>query len=103
MKCIIAYNERSSGSALEYEQAQKRVLQLFGKLKFPETFRVEKFYSQVGKWSGFIIADVDDLAAVQKVTSIFPTFVFDVYPVMEIGEAVQAELEAISWRDSIKD
>jgi hypothetical protein len=35
MKCIITYNERSAGSALDYEQAQKRVLQLFTKLKFP--------------------------------------------------------------------
>ena len=40
------------GSPIEYENAQKRILEVFGQWKAPANFKIEFFVIRVGEWVG---------------------------------------------------
>jgi len=46
---MISWFERPQGSAAEYENAQKRILEVFGQSKAPTGFRIESFVVRVGE------------------------------------------------------
>ena len=50
MKYMITWNERSQGSPMEYENAQKRILEVFTQWKAPDNFKIEMFVIRVGDW-----------------------------------------------------
>ena len=41
MKYMITWNERPQGSPMEYEKAQKRILEVFSPWKAPANFKIE--------------------------------------------------------------
>lgn len=102
MKYMLNWSERPQGSPMEYENAQKRILEVFTQWKAPPNFKIELFVIRVGDWGGYMLVDCDDPAAVHKMCSTFPAFVFEVRPVIPIAEAVRVEQEAIDWRDGLK-
>jgi hypothetical protein len=102
MKCMISWFERPQGSALEYENAQKRILGVFRHWEMPSTLKVEAFVVRVGEWGGHMLVETTDMAAVHRLCSTFPAFEFQVHPVLDVHEAVNVELEAIAWRDRLK-
>jgi hypothetical protein len=67
MKYMISWNERSQGSPIEYENAQKRILDVFTRSKAPEGFKIEMFVIRVGDWGGYMLMDCDDPLAVHKI------------------------------------
>jgi hypothetical protein len=102
MKYMITWNERSQGSAIEYEKAQQRILDVFRKWETPANFKIELFVIRVGDWGGYMLADCDDPVTVHKFCSMLPAFVFEARPVIPIEDAVRGELEVMAWRDSLK-
>jgi hypothetical protein len=48
----ISWFERPQGSPIEYENAQKRILEVFGQWKAPANFKIEFFVIRVGEWGG---------------------------------------------------
>jgi muconolactone delta-isomerase len=102
MKYVVSWNERPHGSAIEYENAQKRILGTFQHWQMPESIDVQQFLVRVGDYGGYMIVETDDAKALQKLTSSFPAFQFRVESVLDISEAVPVELEAIAWRDSVR-
>ena len=48
MKYMISWFERSQGSPGEYENAQKRILEVFTQWKAPDNFKIELFVVRVG-------------------------------------------------------
>ena len=102
MKYVISWNERSQGSPLEYENTQKRILEVFGQWKAPENFKIEFFVIRVGDWGGYLLVDCDDLLTIHKFCSMLPAFEFQARPVVPVMDAVRAELEVIDWRDELK-
>lgn len=102
MKYMITWVERSQGSPMEYENAQKRILEVFTQWKAPDNFKIELFVIRVGDWGGYMLADCDDPATVHKVCSTWPAFEFQARPVIPIEDAVRVELEAMAWRDELK-
>lgn len=101
MKYMISWTERPQGSAVEYENAQKRILGVFRHWEMPAAFRIEQFVVCVGHWGGHIVLETDDAASLHRFCSAFPAFSFHVQPVLDIQAAVAAELEAIAWRDGV--
>ncbi len=73
MRYVISWFERPQGSPMEYENAQKRILE-----------------------------ECDDPVTIHKFCSMLPAFVFEVHPVITVEEAVRGELEVIAWRDGLK-
>jgi hypothetical protein len=103
LKYMISWFERPQGSPTEYENAQKRILDVFTKWKAPANFKIELFVVRVGEWGGHMLVDCDDPATVHKACSTFAAFEFQVRPVIPVEEAVRVELEAIAWRDGLKN
>jgi muconolactone delta-isomerase len=101
MKYMLTWTERSQGSPIEYENAQKRILEVFTQWKAPANFKIELFVIRVGDWGGYMMLDCDDPTAVHKFCSMLPAFVFEARPVIPIADAVRVELEAIAFRDDL--
>jgi Protein of unknown function (DUF3303) len=102
MKYMISWFERPQGSPAEYENAQKRILEVFTQWKAPDNFKIELFVVRVGDWGGYMLVDCDDPLTVHKFCSTLPAFVFEARPVVPVMDAVRVELEAIAWRDGLK-
>src|ERR1700746_3019043 len=102
MKYMLTWTERPQGSPIEYENAQKRILEVFTQWKAPSNFKIELFVIRVGDWGGYMLLNCDDPAAVHKFCSMLPAFVFEVRPVIPIEDAVRVELESIAFRDGLK-
>ena len=47
MKYVISWFERPQGSPIEYENAQKRILEVFSQWKAPGNFKIEFFVNRV--------------------------------------------------------
>jgi muconolactone delta-isomerase len=103
MKYMISWFERPQGSPVEYENAQKRILEVFGPWKAPGNFKIEFFVIRVGEWGGHLLVDCDDPLAVHKFCSTLPAFEFRVSTVVPVEDAIRVELEAIVWRDNLKN
>jgi muconolactone delta-isomerase len=102
VKYVVSWRERSGGSAIEYEAAQKRVLQLFQQWAMPETLKFEQFLVRVGDYGGYAVVQTGDVGALHKMTSAFAVFQFKVETVMDVMDAVAVEVDAIKWRDATK-
>jgi muconolactone delta-isomerase len=102
MKYVISWFERPQGSAIEYENAQKRILEVFGQWKAPAGLKIEFFVVRVGEWGGHMLVDCDNPTEIHKLCSMLPAFVFEARAVIPVEEAVRSELEVIAWRDKLK-
>lgn len=102
MKYVISWNERSQGSPTEYENAQKRILDVFSQWTAPDNFKIEMFVIRVGDWGGYMLLDCDDPLEIHKFCSLLPAFVFEARPVVPVMDAVRVELEVIAFRDGLK-
>ncbi len=69
MKYVISWFERPQGSPMEYENAQKRILEVFGQWKAPADFKIEFFVIRVGEWGGHMLVECDDPVTVHKFCS----------------------------------
>ena len=77
MKYRITWNERPQGTPIEYENAQKRILEVFGPWKAPANFKIESFVIRVGDWGGYMLMECDDPLEVHKFCSMLPAFTFE--------------------------
>ena len=75
MKYMISWFERPQGSPAEYENAQKRILEVFTQDgRHPANFKIELFVVRVGEWGGHMLVDCDDPTTVHKVCSTLACF-----------------------------
>src|SRR5665811_43526 len=101
LKRQLTWTERSQGSPIEYENAQKRILEVFTQWKAPANFKIELFVIRVGDWGGYMMLDCDDPLAIHKFCSMLPAFEFQARPVIPVEDAVRVELETMAWRDAL--
>ena len=102
MQYVISWFEHPQGSPMEYENAQKRILEVFGQWKVPANFKIKFFVVRVGEWGGHMLVDCDDPSTVHKFCSMLPAFTFTVHPVVPVQDAIRVELEAMAFRDGLK-
>ena len=76
---------------MEYENAQKRILEVFTQWKAPDNFKIEMFVIRVGDWGGYMLLDCDDPLAVHKFCSMLPAFEFEARPVVPVMDAVRVD------------
>ena len=101
MKYVVTWWERPGGSFSDYEQAQKRVLDVFQKWPMPESLTFHQFLVRVGEFGGYAVIETDNLADLHKLTTVFAVFQFRVEPVLDVMDAVAAETAGIEWRDTV--
>jgi hypothetical protein len=102
MQYMITWNERQQGSSIEYENAQKRILEVFSPWKAPTNFKIHSFVIRVGDWGGYMLMECDDPLEVHKFCSMLPAFTFEARPVVPVADAIRVELEAMAYRDGLK-
>ena len=102
MQYMITWNERQQGSPIEYENAQKRILEVFSPWKAPANFKIHSFVIRVGDWGGYMLMECDDPLEVHKFCSMLPAFTFEARPVIPVADAIRVELEAMAYRDGLK-
>lgn len=102
MRSMISWFERTQGSPAEYENAQKRILEVFSHWTMPDSFKIEAFVVRLGEWGGYMLVDCDDPLTIHRFCSTFPAFEFKVCPVIAVDDAVRVELEVIAWRDGLQ-
>ena len=100
MKYVVTWSERPGGSASEYEEAQHRVLSLFDKWEMPESLNFQQLVVRVGEFGGYAVIETDNPLDIHKLTTVFAVFQFKVEPVVDVMDAVGAELEAMAWRNA---
>jgi muconolactone delta-isomerase len=77
------------------------VLEVFEPWQPPESITSHQFLVRVGEFGGYAVVETDDVAALQRLTTTFAVFQFRVESVMDVMDAVAAEVEGIRWRDSL--
>jgi hypothetical protein len=102
MKVMLSWRERPMGSSAAYENAQKRILSVFKHYKFPESIKVLHFVIRVGDWGGYMLLETTDMVSVHKLSTLLPSFEFRLEQVIDIDQAISAELETMAWRDGLQ-
>jgi hypothetical protein len=102
MQYMITWNERQQGSPSEYENAQKRILEVFSPWKAPANFKIQSFVIRVGDWGGYMLMECDDPLEVHKFCSMLPAFTFEARPIIPVADAICVEVEAMAYRDGLK-
>jgi len=51
MQYMITWNERQQGSPIEYENAKKRILEVFSPCSSPANFKIQSFVIRVGDFA----------------------------------------------------
>ncbi|MGY1810155.1 DUF3303 domain-containing protein [Blastococcus sp. SYSU D00669] len=101
MKYVVNWRERPTGSAAEYEAAQKRILEVFADWKMPESLEFQQFLVRVGEFGGYAVIETDSRADLHHVTTVFAPFSFTVEPVLDVMDAVAAQSRGIEYRDAL--
>lgn len=101
MKYVVTWWERPTGSAADYEAAQKRILGLFQQWEMPASLQIHQFLVRVGEFGGYAVLETDQPADIHRLTTVFAAFKFRLEPVLDVGDAVATEGVAIAWRDGL--
>lgn len=96
MKCVVTWCERPTGSAAEYEAAQKRILGLFQHWEMPASLQIHQFLVRMGEFGGDVVLEIDQPAEIQCMTTVFAAFKFRLKPVLDVGDAAATEAAAIA-------
>jgi hypothetical protein len=102
MKFVISMSFLRNGSAAENEAAQRRLLDIYSQWKPPAGMTFQQFLSRCDGAGGFAVVEADNAADLINATSKFGAFIeYQIHPVVEIADGVQAAQEAFSFLDSI--
>jgi hypothetical protein len=98
MKFVVSMNFLRNGSAAENKAAQKELLDLYSKWKPPDGTTFHQFLGRIDGGGTFAVVETDNPADLMDTTSKFGAFVdYQIYPVVEIADAVQAAQDAVSF------
>ena len=102
MKYLMTYTSRLSGSAAENEQSVKRALEVFSKWTPPQSSTFHQWVARVDGNGGCAIVETDRIADLLDGVSKF-AFIneFEIHPVVELAEAMQALQAAVDFREAI--
>jgi hypothetical protein len=102
MKFVIAMTFLRNGSGADNEATQRRMLDAYSKWQAPAGMTFQQFLTRCDGSGGFAIVETDKSADLIDATSKFGAFIdYQIYPVVEVADGVQAAQEATSFLDSI--
>lgn len=101
MKFVVSMNFLRNGSAAENKATQKELLDLYSKWKPPAGTTFHQFLGRIDGGGTFAVVETDNPADMMDTTSKFGAFVeYQVYPCVEIADAVQAAQAAQEFLNS---
>jgi hypothetical protein len=102
MKYLVAWTNRSGGSASDNEATVARSLEVFSKWSPPADETFHQFLSRLDGEGGYAVVETDNpLSLLEGPAKFGPYFEFSVTPVVDITEGVPVLNEGIEFRRSI--
>ncbi len=102
MKYLMTYTFRLNGSAAENERSIKRGLEVFSKWTPPQSATFHQWVSRVDGNGGCAIVETDNVADLLDGVAKFAYInQFELYPVVDIAEAMQALQVGVDFREAI--
>lgn len=102
MKYVVSWTYKWNGSAAENEAGARRALEVFAKWTPPAGERFHQFVGKLDGSGGFAVVETDNPMDLANAPSRFGFFTeYQIYPVADIAEAVQAFQEGAEFRESI--
>jgi len=99
MKYVFSWTFRLGGSAADNEAGVKRILEVYSKWAIPASTTYHQFVSRVDGNGGFAVVETDDpMDLVRDVSKFGPFMEYQVYPVVDVADSVQATLEGVEFR-----
>ncbi|MFI5716344.1 DUF3303 domain-containing protein [Nocardia sp. NPDC051750] len=102
MKYVVSWKYRWNGSAAENEESVRRALAVFANWKPVDGVTYHQMVGRLDGSGGFAVVETDnpiDLTDAPKKFGFFADY--EIQPVVELAEAVQAIEEGVSFRESI--
>jgi hypothetical protein len=102
MKFVISMSFLRNGSAAENEAAQRRLLDVYSSWKPPAGMTFQQFLTRCDGGGGFAVVETDNAADLIDATSKFGAYIdYQIHPVVEIADGIEAAQEALSYLQSI--
>ena len=102
MKYVVSWTARGSGSAAEMEVGERRSMEVFAKWAPDPSVTFHQFVQRVDGEGGFSVVETDNPETILADSAKFsPWFAFEVFPVVDMTDAVAVFNDAIEFRDSI--
>lgn len=99
MKYVVSWTFRFGGSAADNEAGVKRLLEVYSKWTMPASTTYHQFVSRVDGNGGFAVIETDNLMdLVGDIGKLSPLLEYQVYPVVEVADSVQATQEGVKFR-----
>ncbi len=103
MKYVVSWTYKWNGSAAENEASIERALQVFAKWTPPASATFHQFVGNLDGTGGFAVVETDNPMDVANGPSRFGFFAdYQIVPVADITEAVQAFQEGVEFRKSVR-
>ncbi|MGB3352612.1 MAG: DUF3303 family protein [Mycobacterium sp.] len=102
MKYVVSMAFRLNGSATENEEAAKRIVDLYSKWSPPDGMTFHQFVGRLDGGGTFAVIETDNPADLAATSAKFGPYVeYEVYPVQDVADTVQAAQEGIAFRESV--
>jgi hypothetical protein len=102
MKYVMAWTTRLGGSGKENEESVRRGLEVFSKWQPAKGTTIHQFVGRLDAEGGFAVVETDNPAEVLEAAGKFaPFIVYQVYPVVDVGEWAQGVQAGVDFRASI--
>jgi len=102
MKFVLTFTLRGGGSEVEQFEAGKRAQALLSKWQPSPAATMREWVSRCDGNGGFAVLETDNSTELLKDLTTWSSFLeFQVYPVVDIAEAMPATAAAIATRESV--
>lgn len=102
MKYVVAWTYRMNGTAAENDESLRGGLAAYSKWSPPQGATYHQFVGRVDGAGGFAVVETDNPADLVETTSQFATILdYQIYPVVDIGEAAEALQRGMEFREAI--
>jgi hypothetical protein len=94
----VTWTRRDSGAS---EEADQRIDALMGKFTPPENLTIHTWVDRVDGAGGFALIEADDPAALLSPLLLAPYFEFQLYPVVQHDQYMNALADATAFRQGV--
>jgi hypothetical protein len=102
MKFVLTFTTRDGGSEVERFEAAKRAQALLSKWQPGPAATMREWVSRCDGNGGFAVLETDNATELLRDLTTWSSFLeFAVYPVVDVGEASAATVEAIATREAL--
>ncbi len=97
MKYVVSMTFLRRGSAAENKAGQRELLDAYSKWQPPAGMTIHQFVSRVDGGGAFSVVETDNPGdLIDTASKVAPFAEYQVYPVVEVADAVKAAQEALS-------